>query len=62
VAKKRKVTAKRVLIGIASLILVSCFFILGPNSCSSTSKLFAVILVKISEESTTIHSDFSKDA
>jgi len=30
VAKKRKVTAKRLLMGIASLILLSCFFMLGP--------------------------------
>ena len=46
VAIKRKVTSKRLLIGLASLILVSSYFILGPISCSSNSKSLAVILVK----------------
>ena len=45
-AKKRKVTAKRVLIGIASLILVSSYFILGPISDNCNSKSLAVILIK----------------
>ena len=46
VAKKLKVTAKRVLIGIACLIVLSCFFILGPISCGRNSKSLAVILVQ----------------
>ena len=45
-AKKRNVTAKHLLIGMASLVLVCCFFIRGPINCSSNSKLLAVILVK----------------
>jgi len=38
VAKTRKVTAKCMLIGVSSFILVSCFFILGHINCSSNSK------------------------
>jgi hypothetical protein len=46
VAKKRKVTTKYMLVGMSSLILVSCFFFLRPSNCSNNSKSLAVILVK----------------